>query len=420
MIKDIAILLEILTCLYGISASFNTKMRYNIYAVILIIAETILLMGINQYGFPTYLVSLSYLLIFIYCLINYKDSLIKTAINCIITVVLISIVQVVCYMPVSYIPSINKTIRGLLVSAMSLIIFIFGAPKMRLKEISDLLLKRKILLWIVGIFVFLVWGSQLWKIKRNGVIYGKDYIPIVYFVALIFLMLWQWQKTRIEVEREKSLLEMNVLYYEAYENLIQSVREKQHDLKNHINAICGMIYTVDNYEELVEKQKDYIDNVLRNVEKVPILTLIENPLLSGFLIQKIHEAENKGIEVEQKCTFTAKELKVPEYKIVEMMGILFDNAIEETVRSDCDKKIKISLFDENDVLYFSISNISSAKIQDASKLFAGGYSTKGENRGIGLLKLKKMLEQEKGEIHIEQEEICENHFWITFRIQIYI
>lgn len=419
MVKNIIVLLEILTCLHGMAATFGLKMKYNIYAVILIITETILLTGINQYGLPTYLVSLSYLLIFVYCLLNYGESLIKTIVSCMIAFAIIGITQVICYVPVSLVVSDESAIIDLVVSAMSLIVIIMLGDKMKVKELSNFLLKRKKILSIgIAISVCVALGSQLWIIKENGIVYGKDYIPIMYFICLILVILREWQKSKVEAEKEKAQLQMNVLYYDAYKELIKSVREKQHDLKNHINAICGMIYTIDNYEELIVKQKDYINKVLGMVESVPVLTLVENPLLSGFLIQKIHEAEYFGIDVEQNCIFIEKELKIPEYKLVEMMGILFDNAIEETIQSNSDKKILVQLTNENNVFDFSVSNISKQKIQDTSKLFIEGYSVKGRNRGIGLSKLKRMVEQENGDVRVEQKELYAGCVMITFGIQI--
>ena len=419
MVKNIIVLVEILTCLYGIAATFGLKMKYNIWAVILIITEMILLTGINQYGLPAYLVSLSYLLIFVYCLLNYRESLIKTIVSCVIAVAVIGITQVICYIPTSFVVSDESVIIDLVVSVMSLIVIILLGNRIKLKELSDFLLKKKILSIGIVFSVCVALGIQLWKIKENGIVYGKDYIPIMYFICLILVILREWQKSKVDAEKEKAQLQMNILYYDAYKELIKSVREKQHDLKNHINAICGMIYTIDNYEDLIAKQKEYINKVLGKVERVPVLTLVENPLLSGFLIQKIHESESYGIDVEQNCIFVEKELKIPEYKLVEMMGILFDNAIEETIQRDYDKKIYVQLSNENNTFYFSISNICKEKIQDTTQLFIEGYSKKGRNRGIGLPKLKRIVEQENGEVSIEQKELYAGCVMITFGIQIF-
>ena len=42
---------------------------------------------------------------------------------------------------------------------------------------------------------------------------------------------------------------------------------------------------------------------------------------------------------------------------------------------------------------------------DFRVFFKNGYSTKGVNRGIGLAKLKNMVEQNGGDVHISSEEL---------------
>ena len=54
------------------------------------------------------------------------------------------------------------------------------------------------------------------------------------------------------------------MYFDAYDQLILLVRQRQHDMKSHIGAIRSMIYTTDNYAELVAKQEEYCDYTVIN------------------------------------------------------------------------------------------------------------------------------------------------------------
>ena len=80
-------------------------------------------------------------------------------------------------------------------------------------------------------------------------------------VFLLLLVLYNWQKSRAEAERK---IRISGLYYEAYDELLTLVRERQHDMNNHISAIMGMLYTIDNYEELVSAQRRYLCEVMEN------------------------------------------------------------------------------------------------------------------------------------------------------------
>lgn len=400
LIHNIALLLEVFTFLYGFAAIYGRKMKYDIYDVVYIIADMMLLIGINEKTIPSYLVSLTYLLLCIYCMLKYKVSAKKAVVNWGIVFIYVTVMQLICYVPVQYLFGIHSIIKEALVFLECLLIMYFLGVKLKMKEISNFLLNNNVLLLIINGFIFWRLGAKIWQVRENGIIEAEDYVPLIYFGMLIFIMVYEWQKTRNDAERRKTQLELNALYYDAYEGLIQSIREKQHDFKNHINAVAGMIYTNDTYEELADKQIKYFDEILGEMEEVSLLTLVENPLLSGFLVRKIREAEAKGIAVAWKCIWKSQELKIPEYKLVEMMGILFDNAVEETVKLEKDRIMQISLDKEDTQFVFFIVNTYDGELLSA-EIFEDGHSSKGKGRGLGLAKLRRMTEEAGGGIYME-------------------
>ena len=218
-------------------------------------------------------------------------------------------------------------------------------------------------------------------------------------------MIWEWQKTRSESEKRKVQLELNRIYYEAYEGLIQSIRERQHDFKNHLNALEGMIYSIDNYDELVLEQKKYLQSIMGELEPARLLTLIENPLIAGFLNYKVSKAQEMGITTRYHCVLQKRDMGIPEFKLIEMMGILLDNAIEElSSESIADRVLVIELMVEDNIMKFAVSNsYENNNNLDVSKIFENGYSSKGNGRGIGLSKLKHMMKDNNGEIAVSQE-----------------
>lgn len=413
MIRNILPLLEILSYLYCFAAVYGKKMKYNIYAVLFAIGEMVIMLGINDYGFPTYIISLSYLLMFLYCMLNYKDTIKTTIVNCLLTFVINGMLQLLCYMAISLIYPQSSNSRVLILemasSAACFLIVLFLYSNTVLAKVSQFILQRKKLLWAIGIFIFLVLADQVYEMKRNAFLQPDVIVAIVYFIIVLLILVLEWQKTQQDSERRKAQMEVNALYYGAYKGLVQSVREKQHDLKNHMNAISGMIYTIDNYDELVRKQKEYFQFLSNETAETSLLTMIENPLIAGFLTEKIHQAEKKHITVKWECKLTSSPLSVPEYRLVEMMGILMDNAIEKVTRLDTLKRIEVVLKKENELLYFGVTNVCDvADISNARSFFNAGYSSKGKDRGIGLAKLKRMIKEEKGEIAVSEETIEDN------------
>ncbi len=408
MVRNAIRLMEILSFLYMVAAVYNVKMKYNIYSVVLVVLELLLLTGINNLGFSSYFLGFSYLLMFIYCLVNYKSSIKRTIVNFVIASVSVSLIEVLCYIAISFIDmkfTITVQQKELGTSILYFIIIILLGSKLRLQEISDFFLKRNKLLYITGIFILIILANQMLGIKKEKYIDGKYGFSIVCFALLLILLIWEWQKTRSESEKRKTQLELNRIYYEAYEGLIQSIRERQHDFKNHLTALEGMIYSIDNYDELILEQKKYVRSIMGELDSTRLLTLVENPLIAGFLNYKVSKAQEMGITIRYHCVLQKRELRIPEFKLIEMMGILLDNAIEELSSGNITNKILIiELLVENNVMKFSVTNSYEDTISlDVSKIFENGYSSKGRGRGIGLSKLKKMLIDNNGEITVSQE-----------------
>lgn len=421
MVRNVLQLFETLAYLYCFAATYGKKMKYNIHVVIFVVAQLVLMTGMNDYGFPKYLISLSYALMFTYCILNYKSSIVQAIINIILSIFVMGIVQLLVYfvlVTVFRTDNKNSLVFELLVMIFNFIIIYFMAPKMKLNFVSSYLLSKKVLSGLIISFVAIIFGSRIWKIKLNSSLQGEDFIFTVYFFSMLILLLIEWQKTKVQAEKQKVQFQMNELYYGAYEDLILSIRKRQHDFNNHLNAIQGMIYTTNSYDELKDQQEKYMSEVMEGNEKTSILTMIENPLIAGFLSIKFQEAERKGIEIAYTCRFPDRKIKIPEYELVEMFGILLDNAIEETERLDNKKKIWVTLSEGAEKLYFDIANTcSETNKDDIARLFTKGYSNKGLNRGIGLYKLQEMIDNYHGDIYVTQD-VVENSAVIRFVMTI--
>lgn len=263
-------------------------------------------------------------------------------------------------------------------------------------------------------------GFEFYQIMNRRTLSGEAFFQLVYFVLVLLFIIYEWQKSRMDAEKKKTQLEMNKLYYEAYDQLIMLVRERQHDMKNHINAILSLSYTAENHEELIAMQKEYCDYVIKQNEKTKLVLSSGNPLIAGFLYSKIKEAENCHIMMDYKIGFQKKETVIPEYELVEMSGILLDNAIEalNSMEEDFIKKIFFSLNETADKMKLLVANTSPRYEEDLTAyFFETGYSSKGQNRGIGLSKLKRLVQNRKGNITV-YNELRDDLNYLTFEIEL--
>lgn len=420
MIRNILQLAEILAVLFCLSSLFGQKMKFDICAVVLIIADLFLFTGINEYGFPVYLSSLAYIGLFLYCLLHYKESDKVSFVNCVISIMVIGILQLIVSFPVFYILGESRSqtmIDELIINVVILLIVISFINRINLKCISEFLLKNNRTLVIIFIFMAFILSKTILLMQKNNFVNNADYIQMIYFILLLFFAIKEWQKAKADAERKKMQLEMNELYSSAYDELITLVRERQHDMKNHISAILGMIYTIDNYDDLVQKQKEYCQEIDEKSEEAKLLLKVDNPLIAGFLYQKLQEAQKQAIKVDYKVRFSEEELSIHEYEIIEVLSVLIDNAIEALKTSeDKMKKIHIFIYDINDEVHILVSNNSRVfRIDEIQSFFKRGFSTKGEGRGIGLAKLKRRVDEKNGEI-IVSNEIYDNINFLQFHV----
>ena len=296
-------------------------------------------------------------------------------------------------------------LNSLLVNAISVGVIILVGKKVKLKQISDFIQHSRWILKVSLIFITLYLFVNIFYMQMHKTIDSLDYIQMIVFMALFFLAVNEWQKAIVDAERKKTQLEMNRLYYDAYDELLLLIRERQHDMKNHINAILGMIYTIDNYEDLVESQRKYCDDIVEKNKETKLLLSISNPLIAGFLYRKFQEAQKQKILIECKVASKDDNYGIPEYELIEMMGILLDNAMEAlNEKEETERNIFVEIEDREENLQIMVANKSRYYDPDEiCRFFQKDYSSKGKEHGIGLTKLKRIVQEKDGDIMVTNE-----------------
>lgn len=415
MIESVAFVFEAFIFIVILSNLFDKRLKISFYTVILTLVYLYIFSSINNGDYPTYISFFAYLAIIVYCLFVYKAKIKVTLINFFLSFIIVGLLQLVVCIPVYYIYDRENSINGLkslLINGIGLLVVLIAGSKIHLKKVSDFIQERSWIIKVAFIFIIIYVFINAFYMKVNKSIDNTDLIQIIFFIILFFLAINEWQKAIVDAERKRTQLEMNELYYDAYDELILLIRERQHDMKSHINAILGMIYTIDNYDDLVESQKKYCDDVIGKNKETKLLLSIGNPLVAGFLFRKYQDAQKFDIEIECKVASKENNFFVPEYELIEMLGILIDNAIEAlSIRTVHGKKIYVEIKDTNENLQILVANISQYYGPDEiCKFFQKDYSSKGKGHGIGLHKLKKVVKEKDGDIMVTNEKIDENNY----------
>lgn len=151
--------------------------------------------------------------------------------------------------------------------------------------------------------------------------------------------------------------------------------------------------------DAIKRYLDLLDDDLTTVDTV-IKT--GNPMTDAILNSKISLAKSKNIKVVADAHIPVK-LKSSEIDLCCIIGNLFDNAIEASVKLPEDQRvIRVYMDMRNTQLYISFTNFTAGKkMKKEGKLFR---STKGEGHGFGLVRIDAIVERLDGYISRNSED----------------
>ena len=253
------------------------------------------------------------------------------------------------------------------------------------------------ILCIMLIIYNLIWIYSF--IGNNNIIYYLSIIIIFTFVILFLLIssaLLKNIKTKVEVETEKERLIQQKRYIEALEKNNSEIRKFKHDFNNIILGLEGYINTSEiNNDEL---KKYFYDNLVNFNSKLKLdditlshLNSIKVKSLKSLLTNKISIAQNNNIDVKLIIENEIKDVFTNEMQLSRVIGILLDNAIEACLELESDKLLEITILRIDKTIDFQIANNFLNTGIPIEELKKEGYSSKGENRGLGLISAQDII-----------------------------
>ncbi len=241
---------------------------------------------------------------------------------------------------------------------------------------------------------------------------------IIFSSVLILAILGTLTRSYQVYQKQEKELQMYRMYTKPMEELVREVRARQHEFDNHLNAILNMHIVIDNYDELVKSQHDYIFSVVDDKKNsyLPLLR-ISDKVLAGFLYTKIVSVK-KNVEFDIEVGSRQIMKNIPESELIEVIGTLIDNAIEACTEDL--NRIRILLTSENDKLDFEVMNEHrKIPLTQLGHFFERGYSTKSNRgrRGLGLYNARRIIREWKGDITVENRDFQGSNY-VCFRIEV--
>ena len=230
-------------------------------------------------------------------------------------------------------------------------------------------------------------------------------ILVMMFIHLIRANILQEQKTQMQTE----MLGQQKMYIQELESIQSSMRSFRHDYKNMMSSLY-LQSREGNMEEVEKNIHGLIDEFDENIDRKMNLTVqmanIRISEVKSLLYKKITEIQKKRMDFRMEVMYPVDETGMKPLDLSRALGILLDNAIEETEKTG--GKISLVVSRQQDAVHIIVENTIEREV-DLARIYEEGYSTKGSGRGNGLTGLRRILQKYPGASLMTE---CENGMFI--------
>ncbi len=204
----------------------------------------------------------------------------------------------------------------------------------------------------------------------------------------------------------KSMLEQyhNLEHYtDELERMNLRFRAFRHDYIDILTTLSAYIENND-MEGLRRTFEDKIaplgNSMTLSMNRLSSLSHIKIPELKSLISSKTIYAQSHNINVLLDIAEDISELPMDIIDLVRILSIFFNNSIEELCSPDItDKNLEFGIIKKAGSVILVIKNTTTADKHILSAIYELGYSSKGDNRGIGLYTVKKIISNYHNVVH---------------------
>lgn len=416
--------------IYLLSKILGRKLNFKDYKLYISVAFLVITaILIFFYVNDSVRIVVSTITIFIANYILFRDSINRTLLSTIIeqTILLVAEISFVLIL-ILFVSGDSQFLRSnyygemITVLCISILSIMFVNLKFMKKLYSKLMqslerLNEKYVTSLVVLFMVVI------NVLLFSVFHDIELLSIL-IVNLLFMFIYGFimyhgilnKSNMIKIEAKNQVLVNNL---EEYEKMLDHQRTSNHENKNQLLAIKGMLKK-ENSDALKYINEIISDKLVDDDSTFDKTKLIPSGGLQGIVYQKMLVMDEKGINFYIDISDNMKDINFDKidsklnYDLCRIIGVFLDNAIEEVLKLEY-KEIRINLYENEKNIVFEISNV----FKDAPDLFRldeVGFTTKGKGHGYGLSLVKNIVES-NGNI-CNEREICRNVFTQILKVKI--
>lgn len=237
--------------------------------------------------------------------------------------------------------------------------------------------------------------------------YGLDRVlkAVPFFSYVVFMLT---TVTVVSVNKlynlaqKKRELEIREINSQHINQLNEALRGQRHDFNNHLQVVFSLVRS-ERYSEALK----YIGDLVGEARETSELLSIESPVVAAIMTSKLHIAKAKGIEIKHDVQGQLEGGRIQSIHLSKVLSNLIDNAIEAVEgMQEADKRVSVQIYGDSSGIYIDVKNPGEIDPEVRDRLFEPGTSTKnGDNRGMGLNIVKRIVDMYKGRIDISSDPL---------------
>ena len=244
-------------------------------------------------------------------------------------------------------------------------------------------------------FIILYVYSQMPNINNSSLkMYGLIFMGIILFFTVLIVFISNYMIKELRYKRNMEEIET---YYEdtlQIESINNEMRKFRHDYVNILTTMSEYIREDDMpglrqyFNENIVPMKD---NLQMKSIKINGTENLKVRAIKGLVTTKILQAQEKNIPISIEVPELVEHIEMNTIDLSRIIGIITDNAIEASETLE-DALIRIAFINTETSVMFIVMNKCQEDMPRIHELFQERFSTKGENRGLGLSTLKEITD----------------------------
>lgn len=241
--------------------------------------------------------------------------------------------------------------------------------------------------------------------------YAIIFVSITVLLSLVILLLSAFALREMKYKRKLQEIEAYYEYTLRIESINNEMRKFRHDYVNILTTLSDYIREDDMpglrkyFDEHIVPMKDKLKTrsiKMNGIEKLKVREI------KGLITTKIIQAQEKRIPISIEVPDEIDRIDMNTVELSRIIGIIVDNAIEASENLE-EPLINIAFIDNDESVTFIVMNKCSDDIPKIHELFEQGFSTKGDNRGLGLSTLKELTDSNE---NVLLDTVIENGYFV--------